>query len=126
MADASAHTQTQFYHYAQQQGLFRSLLFTPSQLESAWLEKSSVAKFVTSHAAQRAATWPNVYLNHGDVDSAVPASQSSDVASALRQSGFSKTLEYQEAPGRSHMYDAFDASEEMATFWDFIRRQWAE
>lgn len=116
--------QTQFYHYAQKEGTFRSLLFTDSQLSSGWLERSAVSTFVRSNASQRSSTWPNVYLNHGDADTAVPPSQSTDVLDALKAGGFTKTLVYDEVKGKSHIYDQFDENETMESFWKFVRAQW--
>lgn len=83
-----------------------------------------MAKFIRSQGATCASAWPNIYLNHGNPDTAVPSSQSVDVLHALQDTqGFKGSLDYQQAEGKSHMYDAFDEREDMSGLWEFVRAQ---
>ncbi|CAO1616993.1 unnamed protein product [Sympodiomycopsis kandeliae] len=112
---------TQFYHYAQKEGLFRKYLFTESQLSSDWLTKTSVSKHIAN--AQDLSSWPNIHLTHGDNDTAVPSQQSSDVYNALKDRGYDRVT-YDQIQGKNHMFDAFDEFEDMKTFWEFVHNQW--
>lgn len=113
-------TRTQFYPYAQQEGLFQPLLLSEEQRSQGWLDRSAVPHFIASRAAD-ASAWPPVYMIHGDVDTRVSVEQARSVHKALLDVGLDGTI-YEEVEGKDHLWDQFEEDEDLPTFWRFVQQ----